>query len=177
MDNISRVGRCASIPHPLAIPLTSFDEIDSIDLAIDGVDEIAPGLELIKGGGGALLHEKIVATSSKRLVIVAGELKRVDHLDRFPLPVEAIRFAAVPVRKLSQNMGANPELRCAPDGRPFLTDEGNFVFDCSFGRIEDPAGVAQAIKSMTGVVEHGLFVGLASMAIIAGPSGTQILTA
>jgi ribose 5-phosphate isomerase A len=160
----------------LGIPLTSLDKVESIDLTIDGADEIGPGLELIKGGGGALLHEKIVASSSKRLLIVADEKKRVAQLGRFPLPVEVIQFAAAPVERQLRKLGGNPRLRVGADGRPFITDEGNFLFDLSFGQISDPPALANALKSIVGLVEHGLFLDLASIAIVAGPSGTQVLT-
>jgi ribose 5-phosphate isomerase A len=146
-------------------------------VTIDGADEVAPGLALIKGGGGALLHEKIVATSSHRLVIVADEHKIVQRLGRFPLPVEVIPFAASPVKKQLEKMGANPVLRSGHDGSPYITDEGNFIFDCHYGEILDPPAVAHAIKSITGVVEHGLFLGLASVAIIAGPQGARLIDA
>jgi ribose 5-phosphate isomerase A len=166
----------AALAASLKIPLTTLDDVESIDVTIDGADEIGPGLSLIKGGGGALLHEKIVATSSKRLVIVADEQKIVDQLGRFPLPVEVIRFAEAPVRRQLEKLGANPKLRIAQNGTPYITDEGNVIFDCNYGSISDPQAVGQAIKSLTGVVEHGLFLGLASVAIIAGESGTKILT-
>jgi ribose 5-phosphate isomerase A len=166
----------AELAASLKIPLTTLDDVESIDVTIDGADEIGPGLSLIKGGGGALLHEKIVATSSNRLVIVADEQKRVDQLGRFPLPVEVIPFAEAPVRRQLEKLDANPKLRIAQDGTPYITDEGNFIFDCNYGSISDPQAVAQAIKSLTGVVEHGLFLGLASVAIIAGDFGIQVLT-
>jgi ribose 5-phosphate isomerase A len=166
----------AALARSLNIPLTSFEEVDDIDVTIDGADEIGPDLQLIKGGGGALLHEKIVATSSKRLVIVADERKLVKQLGAFPLPVEVIKFAASPVKKHLERLQAKPALRMAPDGQPYRTDEGNFIFDCHFGRIADPQGVATAIKSITGVVEHGLFIGLASIAIVAGGSAPQVIT-
>jgi ribose 5-phosphate isomerase A len=165
------------LARSLGIPLTSFDEVSYTDVTIDGADEVAPGLALTKGGGGALLHEKIVAAASHRLVIVADEHKIVEHLGRFPLPVEVIPFAAAPVRKKLEDIGAHPMLRIAKDGSPYITDEGNYIFDCHYGEILDPRGVAQTIKSMTGVVEHGLFLGLASVAIIAGPDGARIIEA
>jgi ribose 5-phosphate isomerase A len=165
------------LARSLGIPLTSFDEVAYTDVTIDGADEVAPGLALIKGGGGALLHEKIVAASSRRLVIVADEHKIVERLGRFPLPVEVIPFAASPVKKKLEEMGAHPVLRSGHDGSPFITDEGNFIFDCHYGEITDPPAVAHTIKSMVGVVEHGLFLGLASVAIIAGPSGARLISA
>src|SRR6204780_1946196 len=164
------------LARSLMIPLTSFDEVEYTDVTIDGADEVAPGLALIKGGGGALLHEKIVATSSRRLVIVADEHKIVERLGLFPLPVEVIPFAASPVKKKLEERGAHPVLRSGHDGSPYITDEGNFILDCHYGEIVDPAAVAHTIKSMTGVVEHGLFLGLASVAIIAGPSGSRIIS-
>lgn len=159
------------------IPLTGFDEVEATDVTIDGADEIGPGLVLIKGGGGALLHEKIVASSSRKLVIVADERKLVERLGRFPLPVEAIPFAAAPVRRKLESLGGNPHLRLAPGGGPYVTDEGNWIFDCSFGSIPDPASLAQALKSITGVVEHGLFLGLASVAVVAQAGGARLITA
>src|ERR1700684_3619957 len=165
------------LARSLNIPLTSFDEVAYTDVTIDGADEVAPGLALIKGGGGALLHEKIVATSSRRLVIVADEHKIVERLGLFPLPVEVIPFAASPVKKKLEEIGAHPVLRSGHDGSPYVTDEGNFILDCHYREILDPAAVGHTIKSMTGVVEHGLFLGLASVAIIAGPSGARVINA
>jgi ribose 5-phosphate isomerase A len=165
------------LARSLGIPLTSFDEVSYTDVTIDGADEVAPGLALTKGGGGALLHEKIVAAASHRLVIVADEHKIVERLGRFPLPVEVIPFAAGPVRKKLEDIGAHPMLRIAKDGSAYITDEGNYIFDCHYGEILDPPAVAQTIKSMTGVVEHGLFLGLASVAIVAGPNGARVIEA
>jgi ribose 5-phosphate isomerase A len=164
------------LARSLNIPLTTFDEVGYTDVTIDGADEVAPGLALIKGGGGALLHEKIVAAASRRLVIVADEHKLVKLLGRFPLPVEVIPFAAAPIKKRLEEIGAHPVLRSAQQGGPYITDEGNYIFDCHYGEIADPAAVALAIKSMTGVVEHGLFLSLASVAIVAGPSGARVIT-
>ena len=165
------------LARSLNIPLTSFDEVDHTDVTIDGADEVAPGLALIKGGGGALLHEKIVAAASHRLVIVADEHKLVQRLGRFPLPVEVIPFAAGSVRRKLEALGANPVLRTGHDGSPFITDEGNYIFDCHYGEILDPPAVAQSLKSITGLVEHGLFLGLASVAIVAGPAGSRVIEA
>jgi ribose 5-phosphate isomerase A len=167
----------AELARSLGIPLTSFEEVDHTDVTIDGADEVAPGLALIKGGGGALLHEKIVAAASRRLVIVADEHKLVQRLGRFPLPVEVIPFAAGAVRRKLEALGANPVLRPGHEGSPFITDEGNYIFDCHYGEILDPPAVAQTLKSITGLVEHGLFLGLASVAIVAGPTGARVLEA
>ena len=165
------------LARSLNIPLTSFDEVSYTDVTIDGADEVAPGLALIKGGGGALLHEKIVAAASRFLVIVADEHKLVERLGRFPLPVEVIPFAASPVKQQLEALGAHPVLRSGHDGSPYITDEGNFIFDCHYGEIMDPSTVAHTIKSMTGVVEHGIFLKLASVAIIAGPDGARVISA
>src|SRR6202167_3652906 len=164
------------LARSLNIPLTSFDEVAYTDVTIDGADEVAPGLALIKGGGGALLHEKIVAASSRRLVIVADEHKLVERLGRFPLPVEVIPFAASPVKKRLEEIGGHPAVGAGRRGSPYITDEVTYIFDCHYGDILDPAAVAHTIKSMTGVVEHGLFLGLASVAVIAGPSGARVIT-
>ena len=110
-------------------------------------------------------------------MIVADEHKLVERLGRFPLPVEVIPFAASPVKRKLEEIGGHPVLRSGADGSPYITDEGNFIFDCHFGEILDPAALGQTIKSMTGVVEHGIFLGLASVAIIAGPSGARVITA
>ena len=163
------------LARSLNIPLTTFEEVGLTDVTIDGADEVAPGLALIKGGGGALLHEKIVASSSRKLVIVADEHKMVEHLGRFPLPVEVIPFAAAPVKKQLETMGARPVLRLGHDQGPYVTDEGNYIFDCHYEKILDPAAVATALKSITGVVEHGLFLGLASVAVVAGPNGSRLV--
>src|ERR1700761_900896 len=165
------------LARSLNIPLISFDEVDHTDVTIDGADEIAPGLALIKGGGGALLHEKIVASASRKLVIVADEHKIVKQLGKFPLPVEFIPFAAGPVKKQLEKLGANPVLRLRQDKSIYVTDEGNYIFDCHYEQIADPASVGPTIKGITGVVEHGLFLGLASVAIIAGPDGSKVITA
>jgi ribose 5-phosphate isomerase A len=163
------------LARSLNIPLTTFEEVDSTDVTIDGADEVAPGLALIKGGGGALLHEKIVAASSRKLVIVADEHKMVEHLGRFPLPVEVIPFASGPVKKKLNDMGAKPVLRLGQGNAPYITDEGNYIFDCHFEKILDPESLAPALKAITGVVEHGLFLGLASVAIVAGPNDARVV--
>jgi ribose 5-phosphate isomerase A len=165
------------LARSLNIPLIGFDDASYTDVTIDGADEVAPGLALIKGGGGALLHEKIVAAASRFLVIVADEHKLVKTLGRFPLPVEVIPFSAALVKKQLDEIGAHPVLRTNHDGSSYITDEGNLIFDCHYGEIADPPAVARAIKSMTGVVEHGLFLGLASVAIVAGPDGARVVTA
>src|SRR5215467_5254893 len=153
------------------IPFLTFEECRSLDLTVDGADEIAPGLALIKGGGGKLLREKIVASASKRFVIVADETKQVEKLGRFPLPVEVIPMAAPLVTKSLREVGFTPKIRLNQDGNYYITDEGNVILDCSGLLIEDPVGLAGRIDSMVGVVEHGLFLGMADLALIAGENG------
>lgn len=151
----------------LGIPLTSLDEVQKIDVTVDGADEVDPQLRLIKGGGGALLREKIVASASKQMVIVVDESKQVAMLGRFPLPVEVIKFAQALVRERIEALGAAVSLRMRPDGNPFLTDENNHILDCRFGQIADPDGLARTLSDMPGVVEHGLFIGMATTVLIA----------
>jgi ribose 5-phosphate isomerase A len=148
------------------IPLTSFEESPHIDVTIDGADEVSPALDLIKGGGGALLREKIVASASRKVVIIADSGKEVSVLGRFPLAVEVVPFAEVLLAERIAALGASVVLRKDRDGRPFVTDEGHHILDCSFGRISDPAGLAGILDSMVGVVDHGLFVGLADVVLI-----------
>lgn len=151
----------------LGIPLTTLDECQEIDVTVDGADEVDPQLRLIKGGGGALLREKIVASATKQFVIVADATKRVLVLGRFPLPVEVIKFAQALVAKKIEALGADVTLRLKADGKPYLTDENNHILDCRFGRIRDADGLAQRLSDMPGVVEHGLFIGMASVALVA----------
>ncbi|MGC2771459.1 MAG: ribose-5-phosphate isomerase RpiA, partial [Candidatus Sulfotelmatobacter sp.] len=127
----------------LGIPLTTLDECQEIDVTVDGADEVDPQLRLIKGGGGALLREKIVASATKNYVIIADETKRVPVLGRFPLPVEVIKFAQAVVKKKIEALGAAVELRQGTDGKPYLTDENNHILDCRFGQIPDADGLAR----------------------------------
>ena len=150
----------------LGIPLTTFDEVQEIDVTIDGADEFDQGLSLIKGGGGALLHEKIVAWASRQLVIVTDSSKRVPTLGSFPVPIEVIAFAEPLVKKRVAALGASVKLR-ESNGGPFVTDEGHHILDCSFGRIPDPGALARTLSDMPGIVEHGLFVGMASVVLLA----------
>ena len=150
------------------IPFLTFEECRSLDLTVDGADEIAPGLALIKGGGGKLLREKIVASASKRFVIVADESKQVEKLGRFPLPVEVIPMAEPLVNDALRDLGFTPTVRVTSDGKRYITDEGNLILDCSGLLIEDPDRMATKLDSIVGVVEHGLFLHMASLAVIAG---------
>jgi ribose 5-phosphate isomerase A len=167
----------------LGVPLTTLDETPLLDLTIDGADEVDGELRLIKGGGGALLREKIVATASDRMIVIADESKRVDKLGTFPLPVEVVRFGVTATRNmiemLAHDSGCQGDitLRLARDGKPFVTDGGNYIFDCSFGSVEDPESLDEALKFIPGVVENGLFLGIADVAIIGGADGVSVLEA
>ncbi len=165
----------------LGIVLTTLDETPQLDLTVDGADELDDELRLIKGGGGALLREKIVAMASRRMVVIADASKRVATLGKFPLPVEVIRFGVAATRQLIEKLAAEAgctgeiKLRLGEDGRPFVTDGGNYLFDCAFGRIDRPEALDQALKRIPGVVENGLFLDIASTAVIAGPDGVAVL--
>jgi len=159
--------RSLELAQSLGIPLTTLDECQEIDVTVDGADEVDPQLRLIKGGGGAALREKIVASATKQLVIVADESKQVQMLGKFPLPVEVIRFAQALVAKRIRALGADVQLRTVADGKPFVTDENNHILDCRFGQIPDPDKLARKLSDMPGVVEHGLFIGMASVALFA----------
>ena len=155
----------------LSIPMTNFEETPVLDLAIDGADEVGPGLALIKGGGGALLREKIVESAAKRFIVIADETKLVKQLGKFPLPIEVVKMALPLVTHRLEALGLNPKLRHHNDGSVYLTDENNYIVDCAAGEIADPQKTAAEIRSMVGVVEHGLFLNMASLALIAGGEG------
>jgi len=175
---IATSDRTAERARGLKIPLTTFAEHRQIDLTIDGADEVELGaLGLIKGHGGALLREKIVAASSKRMAVVADETKLVKRLGSLvSVPVEVVQFGwQTTAQKLSQ-LGANPSLRIGAAGKPFVTDSGNFILYCAFGQMENPKEVAHHLDHVVGAVEHGLFLGLASEALIGGRDGVIVLT-
>jgi ribose 5-phosphate isomerase A len=165
----------------LGIPTTSLDNAPHLDLTIDGTDEIDASLRLIKGAGGALLREKIVASASARMIVIADISKKVATLGSCPLPVEVVRFGLTATRNMIEVLAAEAGCRGqitqrrAKDGSVFLTDGGNYILDCAFGRIDEPELLEQALKLVPGVVESGLFVGLADIAIIAGPDGIEVL--
>jgi ribose 5-phosphate isomerase A len=165
----------------LGIPLTTLDEAPELDLTVDGADEIDQELNLIKGGGGALLREKIVAQASREVIIIADERKLVDRLGRYPLPVEVVEFGLGATRlALSAALRAagceGPlRLRMKPDGHVFVTDQGHLILDAGLGRIPDARGLARRLAEVAGVVEHGLFIGLARRAILAGKDGVRII--
>jgi len=159
----------------LGIALTTLDETPQLDLTIDGADEIDDQLRMIKGGGGALLREKIVASASKRFVIVADASKVVGRFGRFPLPVEVIQMAVPLVSRRLLELGLRPAVRLGKDGAVYVTDEGNTILDCACGEMDDPAAVAARIRGIVGVVEHGLFLNMADVALIADGSGVKEL--
>ncbi len=163
------------------VPLTTLDEIDHLDLTVDGADEIDPSLNLIKGGGGALLREKIVAAASARMVVISDDSKWVDTLGRFPLPVEVIPFGLGATRHAlvtafaQAGVAGEISLRQGKDGHAFVTDGGHWIVDAHLGRIPDPPRLAALLSAIPGVVEHGLFIGLAKTAILAGSQGLRIV--
>jgi ribose 5-phosphate isomerase A len=160
----------------LGIPLLDEEIPREIDLTIDGADEVDPALNLIKGGGGALLREKIVAEASRRVVIVVDETKLSAALGtRHALPVEVARFGAKSQERVLAGLGAGPKLRLGADGRPYETDQGNWIFDCAVGPIPDPAALAARLASRAGILEHGLFCGIASEVLVAGEAGVREL--
>jgi ribose 5-phosphate isomerase A len=171
--------RTATQARSLGIPLATFAEHQHIDLTIDGADEVERGsLNLIKGLGGALLREKIVAASSKRLVIVVDQEKLVDQLgDHTPVPVEAVQFGWQATAARLAELGAEPVLRHAHEDHPFITDGGNYTLDCRFGRIADAKMLEQRIISIVGVVDCGLFIGRASAVIVAAADGVHVMNA
>src|SRR4051812_16655900 len=173
--------RTADYARTLGIPLASLDSLGRLDLAVDGADEVDGNLDLIKGGGGALLREKIVAASAARMVVIADESKLVDPLGVFPLPVEVISFGHIStrgrIREAAQKLGyANltPVLR-SKDNEPFRTDNGNYIYDCPFGGIANAPALATSLSVIPGVVDHGLFVGMASALVLAGPGGVRVI--
>jgi len=151
----------------LGIPLITFEDVSQIDVSVDGADEIDSHLRLIKGHGGALLREKIVATDTRRFVVIADHTKLVKVLGAMALPVEVIEFAEpLLIRRISA-LGANVALRIEPNGKPFITDSGNHILNCEFGEIRDPEKLGAELDHIPGVVEHGLFVALATIALVA----------
>jgi ribose 5-phosphate isomerase A len=161
----------------LNIPMTSFAEQSRIDLTIDGADEVLPGkLTLIKGHGGALLREKIVASASKRMAVVADESKIVEKLGQLvSVPTEVVPFGWQITAKRLARLGGKPRLRLAPNGEPYVTDGGHYILDCAFGKMNDPAEIAHELDCTVGVVEHGIFLGLATEVFVGGPGGVALL--
>jgi len=184
LDNVRGVATSLgtqALAASLGITVADLDDVKTIDLTVDGADEIGPGLSLIKGGGAALLREKLVWEASQRCVVIADAGKRVRRLGAFPLPIEVVAFGHTKTAlrlcdALSDcDIGAAPQLR-RRDGAPVLTDAGNLIYDAACGVIADPAQLADALKSVTGVVDHGLFLDLADEALIGADEGVQRLT-
>lgn len=165
----------------LGIALTTLDEAPGLDLTVDGADEIAPDLTLIKGGGGALLREKVVAAASARMIVIADESKWVDRLGRFPLPIEIVPFGAAVTRRAVEAAAAEigcpgpAPLRKTSSGHAFVTDGGHWLIDAQLQRITEPQLLAARLSAIPGVMEHGLFIGLARTAIVAGAAGVRIV--
>lgn len=165
----------AAVARESGVPLTTLEEYPVLDLDLDGADEVDPNLNLIKGLGGALLWEKIVAVASKRVVILVDDSKLVDRLGtKAPLPVEVIPFGWRSHLPFVESLGGKPELRANADGRPFVTDEGNYILHCRFDGIADPASVEQKLLCRAGVVATGLFLGIAQEIIIGRASGVEV---
>ncbi|MDP1869664.1 ribose-5-phosphate isomerase RpiA [Bradyrhizobium sp.] len=163
------------------VPLTTLDDVDRLDLTVDGADEIDAALNLIKGGGGALLREKIVATASDRMIVIADDTKWVDVLGRFPLPVEVIPFGLAATQRAMAAVFAQTGnsghmvLRKGKDGHVFVTDGGHCIVDAHLGQITDAPLLAGLLTAIPGVVEHGLFIGLANLAVLAGAQGIRVI--
>lgn len=165
----------ANLARELGLPLAALDDVKTIDLTVDGADEIGPGLSLIKGGGAALLREKLVWEASTRCVVIADAAKKVEVLGKFPLPIEVVRFGHVHTGRRLADIAAEfdlppPRLRQADRGM-VVTDGGNLIYDMASGRIDEPAALATALKSVTGVVDHGLFLDLADEALVGTDQG------
>jgi ribose 5-phosphate isomerase A len=177
-DGLKMVGiptsrRTQQLAEQLGIPLATLDQFPRIDIDIDGADEIDPHLNLIKGGGGAFLREKIIASVSRRFIVIADAAKKVPKLGKFPLPVEVVPFAQSLLKPQLEALGAQVKLREYAYGNPYVTDEGHHVLDCIFGEIGDPPALADKLRRMPGIVEHGLFIGMAEQALIG--EGTSVI--
>ncbi len=172
--------RTARLCRELGVPLATLEDEPALDLTIDGADELDAHLNLVKGGGGALLREKIVAAASKAMIVIADGSKVVETLGRFPLPIEVNRFGlaatTIAIRDAASRLGLAGGLTLRGGEDPFVTDGGHLILDASFGRIRDPEALSNALHLVPGVVEHGLFIGLATRAIIAFPDGVRQMT-
>ena len=177
---VSTSRATAELAAGLGLQLAELGQTKGIDMTVDGADEIGPGLSLIKGGGGALLREKLVWEASRRCVVIADAAKQVAALGKFPLPIEVVAFGHTTTALRICDVLAEFEISMMPrlrlrDGAPVQTDSGNLIYDAACGRIDEPAGLGAALKSLTGVIEHGLFLDLADQALIAGPAGVVAL--
>jgi ribose 5-phosphate isomerase A len=163
----------------LGIPLSTLDDLPELDLTVDGADEVDPELRLIKGGGGALLREKIVAAASKRMAVIVDSSKLVRALGAFPLPIEVVPFGLAATRghieRALAGLNLVGQIRLRGGSTPFVTDGGHYILDCSLGAIDQPERLSESLAMIPGVVEHGLFIGLARVAIVAGAEGVQVI--
>ena len=173
--------RTATLARKLGITLSTLDDLAPLDLTIDGADEADRNLDLIKGGGGMLLREKIVAAASKKMIVIADESKLVPRLGRYALPIEVVEFGHKSIAAhLSESFAALgyahvPLTLRQKDGANFKTDSGNFIYDCGFGAIQNAPKLANAVSAVPGVVEHGLFIGIATTLLIAGPGEVEVI--
>jgi ribose 5-phosphate isomerase A len=173
--------RSKALCEELGVPLTTLEETPELDLTIDGADEIDGDMVLIKGGGGALLREKIVAAASQKMVVIADVGKMVKTLGAFPLPIEVNSFGLgatrIAVAKVAKSLGLSGDITLrGGDDKPFVTDGGHYILDASFGRIQDAKALSSALLEVPGVVQHGLFINLATACVIAGPGGVEVIT-
>jgi ribose 5-phosphate isomerase A len=173
----------AALARALGIKLTTLDEEPVLDLTVDGADELDGELRLVKGGGGALLREKIVAVSSDRMIVIADASKKVAVLGAFPVPVEVVRFGLGSTKRMIEGLAEDVgcvgpvTLRLGKDGQPFVTDSGNYILDCAFEIVPDPESLDEVLRQIPGVVESGLFLGICDTAILAGPDGVEVIEA
>jgi ribose 5-phosphate isomerase A len=182
VTGVATSERTARLAEEVGIRLTNLDATPELDLDVDGADEIGPGLTLIKGGGGALLREKIVAFAAARMIVIADAGKLVEELGAFPLPIEVVGFGLTATALAVEQAGIELGLSVAIDvrrhgGEPFVTDSGNRILDASFGRIPDPEALAGRLAEIPGIVEHGLFLGFADLALVASPDGVAEIAA
>lgn len=182
VEGVPTSERTARLCLELGVPLKSLDELPELDLTVDGADEVDSALRLVKGGGGALLREKIVAWASARMIVIADETKLVPTLGKFPLPVEVNPFGLgatrLAVEKAARKLGLSGEIRLRQSGDGvFVTDGGHYILDASFGLIPDAEALSSALHAIPGVVEHGLFIDIADVAVIAGADGVKVIEA
>lgn len=177
IQGISTSAVTSSLAGEQGIPLTDFSHVRELDVTVDGADEVDPHLNLIKGGGGALLREKIVASATRQMIIVCDSRKQVKCLGAFPLPVEIVSFGWQLTAERIEALGSKVEMREEAPGRPFLTAQNNYILDCHFNEIGDPEKLSGKLEGITGVVEHGLFVRFAELVIVGKGDGTEVVSA
>lgn len=176
MTGVPTSVRTAELATQLAIPLTTLDDQPHLDLAIDGADEVDAHLNLVKGAGGALLREKIIAASAARFIVVVDDSKVVTQLgERYPLPVEVVPFGHTPATRALEGLGARVTLRRGTDGQTWVSDNGNYILDCHFGPMPDPVALQQELLAIPAVVDSGLFLNMTEMAIVGQDEGVRLL--